>query len=100
MAVLLRGGDNGHGGVRIGQWFPLEVGHVLVRYKRVGAVRVVLRENGFEWAGNVYPSLSAAVMAHEQRVVSGNEFFNLRKSPRRVRVEDTHGHVLYDASKL
>lgn len=64
-------------GVRVGQPFTLEVGMRLVRHKRDRVVVVALRATGFEFAGKIYPTLSAAAIASEHRSVSGNDFFSL-----------------------
>lgn len=80
-------------GVRIGQPFALVPSMQLVRRKADGQERVViLRENGFEVAGQLYPSLSTAAIALEKRSVSGNDFFHLRHV--QVEIRDSEGKVL------
>lgn len=101
MTTMLHGGEGSHVGVRIGSWFPLEVGHRLVRKTKHGEIEIVFRETGFEWGGKIYPSLSAAAQAaHDgRRCVSGNEFFNMQRYKRLVDVRNQRGEVLFNAAR-
>lgn len=77
--------------VDIGQTRKLKVGYRLVRQKKDGREVVVeIRETGFAWNGKLFSSLSSAVMNAEQRCVSGNDFFSLKRT--RVLLLDAEGN--------
>lgn len=92
MQVLLAPTNFKERGVRIGQPLVLEVGMQLVRRKRDREVVVLLRATGFEFAGKIFATLSAAAIASEHRSVSGNDFFSLVHPSAEIRAAD--GRVL------
>ena len=61
------------------------VGTVLTRTYKGTEVRVTVRADGIEYAGTVYPSLSAAAKAASGSHVNGFAFFKLTTTPNGAR---------------
>lgn len=79
--------------VRLGQDFTLAPGMSVERILATGRqVTVEITDRGFQAAGYLYGSLSAAVMSVEHRSCSGNDFFSLKH--RAVTIRDSDGEVM------
>lgn len=58
----------------------LDVGAALTREWQGVSYRIDVVENGFEWDGTIYPSLSAVACAITGTRWNGPRFFGLRKA--------------------
>jgi hypothetical protein len=81
--------------VRLGKPIDFEIGYQIVKHSANGEEHVVtLRENGFEYKGNLYNSLTqCAGHASGNTYRAGNDWFSLVTS-RRTEVRDAKGKVI------